>query len=321
MKTTKIFGILLIAVLLLQGMTACQNKAPQIVELEEYPIFLYQNSVGVQGDTVTAKYTGKDYYAQENYSKSNVSKKQTKIAGDKIDLRYDKSTKLNMYKNDIDVYETFYNDRYLRIEYNEKTGKMVRYIRYAPCEDREYASELTPTSGKEEYVAYVKKILREQAGVSVDNREMQIVTKIIKEDGLPEFVSDFVNNSSIDSDFKAEYTFVFSSTIDGIDRTDDIKIVITNVGELCSLKALANDEAYAPFENVKIDKTRINSEVENAFSKTKWKYNVTSYTVSLCCMPIDSTLWVEAKVDYYYQVEEDTISASAWYFIKVAEAK
>ncbi len=321
MKITKTFALLLIVVLLLQMTTACQSEQNQVVQIDEYSILVYQNAVGTQGDTMTPQYTGKDYYAQENYSKSNVSTKRTNVSGEEINLAYNKSMKLNMYKDDIDVYEASYEDRLLRIEYNASTGKIVRYIRYAPCVDRGYISDVSPKSNEEDYIAYVKKILLEQAGVSVDGREVKISTKIVKENGSPEYASSFVNNSDVDSNFNAEYTFEFCSNIDGISRTDDIVITITNVGEICSLTALTNDDAYAPFENVKIDKTLINNKVEEAFLNVKSLYDVKSYDISLRCLPIESDLWVEALVEFSYQVDEQMLTSGVRYLIKVAETK
>lgn len=321
MKITKTFALLLIVVLLLQMTTACQSEKNQVVQIDEYSILVYQNAVGTQGDTMTPQYTGKDYYAQENYSKSNVSTKRTNVSGEEINLAYNKSMKLNMYKDDIDVYEASYEDRLLRIEYNASTGKIVRYIKYAPCVDRGYISDVSPKSNKEDYIAYVKKILLEQAGVSVDGREVKISTKIVKENGSPEYASSFVNNSDVDSNFNAEYTFEFCSNIDGISRTDDIVITITNVGEICSLTALTNDDAYAPFENVKIDKTLINNKVEEAFLNVKSLYDVKSYDISLRCLPIESDLWVEALVEFSYQVDEQMLTSGVRYLIKVAETK
>lgn len=335
MKITKTFVLLLTVILLMQMATACGDTptAPQtndtlnstesheVVQLDNYPIFVYQNAVGTQGDTVTSQYTGEDYYAQDNYSKANSSTKQINMSGDKLNLFYTKSTKLNMYKDDLDVYETSYEDRLLRIEYNVTTGKIVRYIRYAPCVDREYTSDVSPKSSKEDYIAYVKKILFEQAGVSVDDREVKISTKIIKENGSPEYASSFVNNSEVDQNFNAEYTFEFCSNIDGISRADDIVITVTNVGEICSITALSNDDAYAPFENIKIDKTLINNKVEEAFLNVKGLYDVKSYKITLQCLPVDSGLWVEALVEYSYQVDGQMLTSGVIYLIKVAELK
>lgn len=336
MKTVKFFVLIFLAALLLQVATSCQNEPvnshgggflannnllPQVSQPDKYSVLLYQNATASEGDTVTPKYTGKDFYAQKNYSKSNATIKQTNVSGNQINLSYNKSVKLNLYKDDIDIYETSYENRLLRVEYNAVTGKVARYIRYAPCTNREYISEVSPQSSEEDYIGYVEKILSELAGISVDGREVKVSTKIIKENEPPQYESRFVNDSDTDSNFHAEYTFEFYSTIDGIKRTDDVRITVTNVGEICSLTALVNDEAYQPFQNVQINQALINAEVDKAFSNVRSLYDVKSYNISLRCLPIESKLWVEATVEFSYQVEEYLLTSGVKYLIKVAEIK
>lgn len=344
MKTTKLIAIVLIIAAMLSAMTACQNAPPKPQEtpnietptptppsenvslpelylMDEYIPLLYENAVGGAGDNFTAKYTGKDFYKNDFYSKSISASKETKIFGNSVKIHYLHSHKLNLYKDEIDNYIGISNGERFRIEYNVNTEKMARYIRYAPCTNRDYKSDVTPKSSEEDFMKYVKNILWEQCGVSVEDRQVKIVTKIIKESGPSEFENRFVNNSDKDPDFNATYTYTFYSEIDGISRCDDIIIAVTNVGEIQKIEAMVNDEAYAPFKDVKIDKEKLNSSVEGTFSVIKNSYNIQSHNIELVALPTETELWVEVTIAYHYLNGDVPISSGVFYLIKVAELR
>ena len=320
MKIKKSF-ILIIVLLVISVLTACQPSIgqPSIHQIENYTPLLYQNAVGGAGDTSTPKYTGRDFYAIEDRSKSNIPAKELYISGNKITMHYLDSQKTNLYKDELDFYTGDIGDDILIVVSNSNTGKIVRYIRQNPCTNRDFKSDVTPKSSEEDFTKYVKNILLEQCGVSVENRQVKIVTEIIKKDGTSEFERRFVNNSSNDPNFNATYTYTFYSEIGGVSRFDDVIIRVTNVGEVEKIEAMVNDEAYRPFEKVKIDREKLVASIDSAFSGVKSQYNIESYDMKIVTLPTETDLWVEATISYNYKNGDNTISSGVKYLIKVAE--
>ena len=217
------------------------------------------------------------------------------------------------------------------MDYDSTTGKIVTYIGYAPLTDRNYVSDLSPQSNEEDFIQYVKKILLEQSGVSVDGRKMRFGTKVIYADGSYEYFSEFVNHSDSDPNFNAEYTFFFSADIDGIARPDEIRIRVTNFGVITDIQAMVNDEAYLPFQDVKIDQDRIIEIAEKAcpYGELGINGDTTSTKTTLKLLVDESALWVEAMVTYNI-ISAPTIdnpissvigTGGAIYLFKVAELK
>ena len=304
--------------------TTVQTPSVRVFPVEDYTVLLYQNAAGGSADKVTTKYTGEDFYKTETFKKSDiVAQKQVDVCGKNFIVGYLDSTKFPMYKDEFDSYAFSHDNEIILINYNSVTGKSIYYyVRTSTGTDRSYKSDVSPQSSEEEFLEYVKKILLEQAGVSVENRQIKTVTAIIKEDGKKEYENKFVNYSDVDPNFNAEYRYTFYSTIDGISRVDDIEITITNVGEICSYNARENADAYRPFENVKIDKEMVISKVKDNFSEAKssFYYPVDSYEInSLCVLPDESALWVEAIIYYKYHTEDVNLSSAVRYLIKVAE--
>ena len=310
----KTIAALITVLLFLQCMTACGGTENPPTPAD-YSIYVYQNA----GDTLTPQYTGEKFDTLTRTSKAALTVRQTVIDGQGVNLYYEETRKTSFYKDARDVFSATYNGNLLLIEYNERTGKIARYERYSECTDRDYVSDVNPQSDEGAFVSYAKGLLLDLTGVSVEGREMSIATKIIKEDGSAEYDTRFVNNSASDENFRAEYTFFFRAYIDGIARADDVSITVTNVGELCSLTALAYDEAYRRFEDITIDEVLVRSKVEQAFSSVQETHNVDTYTVELRCLPLDSDLWVEARVEYSYRDADPTVVSGIVYLIKVAQ--
>ncbi|MGM9681339.1 MAG: hypothetical protein ACI3XR_07535 [Eubacteriales bacterium] len=322
----RILVILIITTLFISLISCAKNSNQgietlhKVKEIDDYTVLFYESAAGFAGDTVTTAYSGEKFLKIENYKKSDLPLTKENMFGRDIDMYYKTSQKIYVYDYDIDVYSYSLDDIYIGVSINDQTGQIVRYATKGVDYDRNYKSNVNPASGKEEFLSYVKNILWEYAGASTDDRQVRIVTEIISEDGSTELKDGFVNYFNDNPNFNAQYTFYFTGDIDGIARCDDMKITVTNVGEVCSFEARQLNEAYAPFVNAKIDREKIISAVEKAFSSITNYYSVRSYNITFQAIPKETELWVEATVEFEFQAgEEQIFTSGVKYVIKVAE--
>lgn len=291
----------------------------KVKEIDDYTVLLYESAAGFAGDIVTTAYSGEKLFHIEDFDKSDMPPKKD-LFGKDVNMHYSGSQKTNLNKCNIDLYFYIVSGTYVAMKINDQTGKIVSYDTGGWNFDRNYKSTVNPKSGEKEFLTYAKNILWEYGGASTDDKKVRIVTKIISEDGSVEFKDGFVNYFDENPNFNAQYTFFFTGDIDGIARCDDMQITVTNVGEICSFEALQFDEAYAPFENAKIDRDKIISTVEKAFSSVRNSYNVLSYSITLQTIPKETELWVEATVEFEFQGgEEHILTSGVKYVVKVAE--
>ena len=308
---------LIVAIFLISTMISlisCNNaptKTAVAIDADEYTALVYSMSAGSISDSSTPMYTGKKFGKREEYKKSETEiekKRETSFFGKQKTVWYGHTWKNDELGYEVDKY-SFQNDgKTLFTHYNNSTGKLVRYVS-RPANNRSYSSPVNPDSTEAEYVAYAKQILLEYAGVSAEGWDYDIVTWR-EEYGNYNY---FINYSHEIPEYNAVYTITFSKKISGIDRIDKMHVKLTNVGEIEEFEAINYDEAFKPFENVKLDKDKIESAARSAAyipsggSATKLKTEL---------FVIEGCLWAQVEIDYSF--EEGTRGGTI-YAIKVAE--
>ena len=308
---------LIVAIFLISTMISlisCNNvptKTAVAIDADEYTALLYSMGAGSNSDSSTPMYTGKEFGKKEEYKKSETKiekKRETSFFGKQKTVWYGHTWKYDELGYEVDKY-SFQNDgETLFISYNSSTGKPVRYVS-RPANNRSYSSPVNPDSTEAEYVAYAKQILLEYAGVSAEGWDCDIVTQI-KDKGK---TNSFINYSHENPEYNAVYTITFSKKISGIDRIDKMHVKLTNVGEIEEFQAINYDEAFKPFENVKLDKEKIESAARRAAYIPSGGSITKLYTQLFVS---EGCLWAHVEIDYSF---ESGAQGGTIYAIKVAE--
>ena len=287
------------------------NSLVNLIPDSEYTALHYDMSAGSISDSSTPMYTGKKFGKKEEYKKSETEiekKRETSFFGKQKTVWYGHTWKYDELGYEVDKY-SFQNDgETLFISYNSSTGKPVRYVS-RPANNRSYSSPVNPDSTEAEYVAYAKQILLEYAGVSAEGWDYDIVTWR-EEYGNYNY---FINYSHEIPEYNAVYTITFSKKISGIDRIDKMHVKLTNVGEIEEFQAINYDEAFKPFENVKIDREKVEAAAMRAAYSPSGGSITKLYTQLFVS---EGCLWAQVEIDYSLV---DGIRGGTTYAIKVAE--
>lgn len=325
MKHIKVFSLIATAILL-SALVSCNKDSSRAVKIiDDYTVLIYANAPWSSGSV--PEYEGERLYNYESYEKSKIPNKQVDLFGNNLNLSYIATTKFYQHDCEVDRYSAMYdaeNDLRIYVYYNTRTGKIAKYETEVPCVDRNYKSDVNPQSSEKDFLAYASGLLSKHAGISTEGWQVKIVTEIKNETPISQFEDGFVNNSKNDPDFNAGYTFIYYKTIDGIDRIDNMRISMTNCGEISLIDALnaqGSSSLYEPFADIKIDREKIISAVESAFSHVH-KYPIISHNITLKAIPTATELWIEATVEFKYRGGEDNeMGSGIKYVIKVAELK
>lgn len=196
------------------------------------------------------------------------------------------------------------NSKTVYVNYRTDTDQVVRYNQTIAL-DANYKSDVNPQSSQEEYLAYAKKILLDEAGISLDGWKIKVNSSKVVCGAEYQFVG------SNEARYINTYTFTFYKTISGIQRCDKTTITITNMGEVVFFEVMPNDEAFAPYKNVKIDFEKVKESVLDACQFVDAKKQITGAQL----VTNEDGLWVEVYVEYNY----DGAFAGMIFVVQVAE--
>lgn len=251
--------------------------------------------------------------------KTDVPDKKAMVFGYECELLYGNTQSMACAK-DIDRYDAINRAESAFYDVWYQGDVMVKCIRNQFVKDSEFRSEVNPGSDEKEFLAYARKIILEVTGISTENWEAKSLTKV---SGSTHFEVGFINQSAENPDLEADYSFIFTQPISGIETNNQIKIHMTSNGEvylLDALEAKRYEELYAPFTDVQIDKDAMLASVTSDFESNTMSYEVTGHSIKMKAIPTTDALWVEATVTYHYRGTGDVILGSGIrYYARVAE--
>ena len=266
---------------------------PKVTSLNSYTALVYEMSVGAGMDYNESKmYRGDKFNYGVISQKKNVISKNIKISEKEFTAHY-RSTKDYIDRQyNIDRYSFTGKDGHIiSISYRTDTNKVVSYNQLE-AKNSNYISAVNPASTEAEYIAYAKKIILDNTGMSLDGW----MVKIESYSGTYGRENKFVNYE--EASLLNTYTFTFYKTIDGIERCDKTVITMTNMGEIISFEAMPNDEAFAPYLDLEIDADKVKEAVWDLFG---YKSNLKNKQItSGQLVTNDDGLWVEVSVEYTF---------------------
>lgn len=256
------------------------------------------------------RYDSDDAFDYKNIiHEKNVPKKEIDVLNSKGVAYYSHTETYSDRPYNIISYS--YNKDYLDpksqtvyVNYRTDTNQVVRYNQMIAL-DANYKSDVNPQSSQEEYLAYAKKILLDEAGISLDGWKIKVNSSKVVCGAEYQFVG------SNEARYINTYTFTFYKTISGIQRCDKTTITITNMGEVVFFEVMSNGEAFAPYKNVKIDFEKVKESVLDACKFVDAKKQITGAQL----VTNEDGLWVEVDVEYNY----DGDFAGMIFVVQVAE--
>ena len=268
----------------------------EAVAVNEYSALLYQNSVGGTADTETPRYEKGDFLKMEEFSRAGKKQVTESILGKTQTVYYDHSYKNKELAYELDEYNNLQLDQYMFVTYRADTNQIVAFSA-KPSYSRSYKSPVKPDSTEHEFVEYAKSVLLEIAGVSTEGWD----AKISKEHIRYGFEDGYQTNKEYDLESLAEsrYTVTFTKSIDGIERTDRMSVKMIDTGEIVDFHAINYEDAFAPYQNVQLNKAKIEEAAWNAFRSIQNKQSVTSETIKSITLTLKGdSLWAQVDITY-----------------------
>lgn len=306
MKKTAILPICLALLLLF---VSCAGKSA--VAVTEYTALLYENSGGGGGDRNSEQYDGERFEAESIRGKKNMGEKEEPRLCKSLSAYYSRTRASDERGYEIDEYTSAVGMEFIHLAYRAGTDRLVKF-KVSPTYDRSYASPVHPDSDEAAYIAYAKQILADYAGASLEGWQIRVVT-YRAEYG---YSDGFLNYSHEIPENNAEYTVTFYKEISGIERSDSMYVTMTNVGEILAFSAENCDEAFQPYESVKIDRERIEEAAWKAFKNVNTGHAIREKAIdSTVLYTKDNALWAKVVIEYSFGEARGGVS----YAVKVAE--
>ena len=316
--------LVLVLVLIALLFSSCSAKQQAIVENEEYSALLYANSAGSNVDSTTMRYIGERFYTVSDYLKPNMEDKTFSLLDKDYSVLYLFTMKDSEQPYDLDLYMSASDSGKPTICCRSDTGGILRF-QAQPSYSSAFPSPVNCESTDEEFLAYASEVLAEYAGVSTKGWDTEIVRSKIKwqtEEGFFHLVDGrLVSVSESEYEELADSTIhiTYTKKIGEIKRSDQMRIQMTNAGEIIEYKADNYEDAFAPFKDVQPDKQKILHAVAQVSSK-----GISSSVDEVLLTPHNGSLWAEVRVVYRSapSVYDDTVVTSgASYVVEIAHLK
>ncbi len=256
-------------------------------------------------------YSGALTQGVKEYKKTDIPLRQTfTLFETSNEYKYENTQKTALYPYDVDVFRV--PTATIEIDVNSETGAIVSFysvshpIKLANC------PVFTSESTENDYIAYAKNILSDLISESLDQYMVTVETTPI-DDG--EKVSLY-------------YRISFAKTISGIPCRGEYVIGIFEDGSFGMYSLKLNEEGFAPFENLVIDKEKLDQIVMANYEMDTTSLNVFSHKEPEHYLYVeDGVLWAQSSIDFRYESRADSEGnthetvGSFCYMIKLAEVQ
>ena len=249
----------------------------------------------------TGTYSGLLSQGAKRYKKTNITSRYFDFFGTREEYIYTETMKTAIYPYDVDTFE----GSSVLIEINSQTGQVVGYDNYNKLYRENFKPIFDHTATLDDYLAYAKTILAQL--VDVDWKDYQVESKRYDDGG---------------------YSFRFSKTISGIPCRGYYTIGIEASGMVDDFDLFINEEGFAPFENLVIDKAKLDQIVMANYKLDTASLNVFSHESPEHDLYVENgVLWAQSVIKFRYEGKADSegykpeMAGSFCYMIKLAEVK
>ncbi len=276
------------------------STSPTLIIPEQYQALYFPGAMNGLSSSAGA-YSGALSQGTKRYHKTDVTTKSLNLFGTNQEYSYKQTIKTAMYPYDVDTFET----ASVTIKINSQTGQIVGYENFNDDYQDKFKPIFDNKATKEDYLAYAKKVLSESVDIDFDQYQVEI------------------------EDYDSEYYFVkVSKTISGIPCRGYYTIGIEASGMVSSIDIFINEEGFAPFEKLVIDKEKLDQVVMAYYETDTTSLNVFSHESPEHYLYVeDGVLWSQSSIDFRYEGRTDSDGykheavGSFCYMIKLAEVQ
>ena len=271
------------------------TAAPSIIEPEVVVVEGSYNAVLAEASDYAGRipvgevgYSDINFSPTEYYEKTGMESKTETINGKTITVNYSCTYRYASLSYEIDCYGYNAKTDYTLIRYRADTGRIVAIDVRSPVVP-DGGPVINADSSEEEIIAYAKTVLYDVTKTSANGWNAVMKETVIQ---VPQADHKTANVHG--------YTVTFFKTIGGFKRADQMVVRMTDEGAIVNVNAINDEEAFAPFLNVKPDRARIieaaTAAYDRSFGETIPDYYSAQVSDEILLFPQNGSLWAEVKI-------------------------
>ena len=283
---------------------ATTSVSPTLVIPENYQALYIPGAMNGLSSSAGA-YSGALLQGVKKYEKTNVNSQTFAVLESSGAYRYKRTEKTAFFPYDVDVFVSSASAVLIRV--NSETGEIVHFNGVSDPQKLANSPVFTSESTEKDYIAYAKTILSDLISESLDQYMVTVETSLIH-NGIKE---------------STYYHISFAKTISGIPCRNEYEVGVFEDGSIGFYSLLFNQEGFAPFENLVIDKAKLDKIVMANYKADTASLNVFSHESPEHYLYVeDGVLWAQSSIDFKYEHSNtNEVPGSVCYMIKLAEVK